>query len=109
MTIMDLTILHGRYDIAQYIYKKLSNKDLKTAEEYEKLAQNYYLRYVNYELIIEGVKNGKPMNEIGDFLTRPQTPNNGDEEDEEVCCCCCPLSFFVWKPDYKKKSSKENP
>ena len=111
LTIMDLTILHGRYDIAQYIYSKLSNKELKTAEDYEKLAQNYFLRYVNYELIIDGVKNGKSMGEIGDFLTRPQVTNDG-EEDDEVCCCCCPYSFFVWQPAYKKKSGKsvkENP
>ena len=77
---MDLTILHGRYNIAQYIYARVSNKQLKTAEEYESIAKKYHLRYINYDIVIQGIKNGKSVDEVEDLSTRPLVTIDTDED-----------------------------
>ena len=77
---MDLTILHGRYNIAQYIYARVSNKQLKTVEEYESIANKYHLRYINYDIVIQNIKNGKSVDEVGDFSTRPLVTIDTDED-----------------------------
>jgi ankyrin repeat protein len=107
LTMMDLAILHGRYDAATYIYNLLVNKEVKSAEEYEQVAKKYFLKYVNYEMFIEAIKNGKPQNEAGDFLTRPMTPVD-TEKEEEVCCGCCPLAWFVYRPQHKKPKVEQS-
>jgi hypothetical protein len=76
---IDLTILHGRYESALYIYNLLSNKTIKTAQEYETLAKKYSLRYINYPIFIEALTSGKPIEEVPDFLTKQTT--EGDSED----------------------------
>lgn len=58
---IDLAVLHGRYDSATYIYNLLSNKTLKKPEEYAQVAKKYSLRYVNYPVFIDGVVNGKSI------------------------------------------------
>ena len=107
LTIMDLALLHGRYNIAQYIYARLNNKELKTPDEYQHIAQKYYLRYVNYEMMIEGIKNGKLVTQIGDISARPILSIDTEEEEEEQSCCCCPYSFFEWKYEPKRKERSE--
>ena len=109
LTIIDLAVLHGRYEIAEYIFNLLEVKDLKTAEEYDKIAKKYYLRYVNYEMVIQGLKEGKSAKELGDFEIRPLTPIDSDEEEEEdLCCwCCCPMKWFTAERREKKGKKKE--
>lgn len=48
MTVIDYGILHGRYESALIVYNFLTNKTLKTVEEYEKLAKKHNIRYYNY-------------------------------------------------------------
>ena len=95
LTIIDLALLHGRYNIAQYIYARLNNKELKTPDEYQHIAQKYYLRYVNYEMMIEGIKNGKLVTQIGDISARPILSIDTEEEEEEQSCCCCQTALVV--------------
>lgn len=61
LNIIDLTVLHGRYEAATYIFKLISDKTLKTPEQYSATAKKYHLRYVNYPLFIEGVIKGKSI------------------------------------------------
>ena len=109
LTIIDLAILHGRYDISQYIFSRLSSQNLKTSDEYQQIAQKYFLRYVNYDMMIEGLTSCTPADKLGDILTRPIIPKD-EEEQEEICCWCCfPISVFEWKNKGKKaeKSGQE--
>ena len=59
LTMMDLTILHGRYKMASYLYEIVSDKKLKTAKDYGEFSQKYFLRYVNYPVFIGGILSGK--------------------------------------------------
>ena len=71
LSIIDLTILHGRFEIARYLYDRLTSKTLKTPEEYDLVAKKFYMRYVNYEVFISGIVEGKSEKETGDYLTKP--------------------------------------
>jgi|JI9StandDraft_1071089.scaffolds.fasta_scaffold126973_2 hypothetical protein len=105
LTMIDLTVLHGRYDSGTYIYNLLTDKTLKTPEEYSAIAKKYYLRYVNYPMFIEGIEKSKTAEEVGDFLIKPIKADTDDDED--ACCCSC-FSFMFSKVE-EKSSKGQNP
>lgn len=65
-------MLHGKYEIAVYIYSYLTDKTLQKVEFYEALAKKYHIRYINYPMFIEGLQSGKSIKDVGDFLTKPK-------------------------------------
>lgn len=106
LTMMDLTILHGRYNAAEYLYNRVTKKELKSPDEYEQMAKKYFLRYVNYPVVIEGITSGKSVVEVGDFLTRPV--KTVDPDDMETCCWCCVCPWFGSQKSEKEKEKSSD-
>lgn len=54
---IDFAILGGHYSIARYLYPKLTekNKILRKAVEYERIGSKFKYRYVNYQMLLEGL------------------------------------------------------
>jgi hypothetical protein len=52
--------LAGFYEAALIVYEKMKTHDLKEATEYEIMGKKYQYRYVNYEIIINSLKNNTP-------------------------------------------------
>lgn len=50
----------------------MKTHDLKEAAEYEIMGKKYQYRYVNYEIIINSLKNSTPEENVPDFLTKPK-------------------------------------
>lgn len=58
-TCIDFAILGGHYEIGHYIFNRIDHKlkNLRNVKEYELLGKKYMYRYVNYEMVIEGLVN----------------------------------------------------
>lgn len=56
---IDYAILLGFYEIALFLYRTTTNKQLKVAEEYEGAKKELKVgRYVNFAIVLEGLQKG---------------------------------------------------
>lgn len=72
---IDYSILAGFYDNASFLYP-ISDKELKSAEEYRAIADKFRYRYVNYQMFIDGLREGTPEDEMPDFTKKHKKTYN---------------------------------
>lgn len=63
----------GFYDICQLIYKKLTvdqKSEIQDPETYAQLSKKYAYRYVNYQVLLEGLVLNKDISEMPNFLKK---------------------------------------
>jgi ankyrin repeat protein len=60
---IEYAILPGFYEIATILFQRMSNQQKQSAiqdpQNYEALGKKYAYRYVNYQLMLEGIVIGK--------------------------------------------------
>lgn len=54
---IEYCILAGYYDQVYYLYPMMTDKTLKSAEEYSIIGKKFNYRYVNYEVFMEALQN----------------------------------------------------
>ena len=58
LTALDYAILQGNYECAEEIYGRLKVTKPKSSYEYFDLAHKSKYRYVDYEIVVEGLEKG---------------------------------------------------
>lgn len=72
MTALDYAVLQGNYDCATQLLKKVRVTKLKNPYEYFNIAYKHKYRWVDYEIIVDGLEKGIPRENLRDFLKKPK-------------------------------------
>ena len=60
LTALDYAILQGNYECAQEINKRVKVTKMKNPYEYFEICYKYKYRWVDYEIIVDGIEKGIP-------------------------------------------------
>jgi ankyrin repeat protein len=72
---IDYSILAGFYQNAHYLYP-LSDKLLKSPEEYKVIAQKFHYRYTDFNIFLNGLRESIAPQYMEDFSTKPKKEFN---------------------------------
>lgn len=72
LTALDYAILQGNYECAKELNHKAKLTQPKNPFEYFSIAHKYKYRFVDYEIVVDGIMKGIPEDNIRDFLTKPK-------------------------------------
>ena len=61
LTALDYAILQGNYECAQELHKKVKITSPKNPFEYFNIAHKYKYRWVDYEIVVDGLVKGIPL------------------------------------------------
>lgn len=65
LSVIDVAILDGHYQIAQYIYNsRYYSRCIKTVQEYAHIGKIFQYRYVDYDLLVNALVSGISAQEI---------------------------------------------
>ena len=67
---VEYAILGGFYETALTIYERMKNKDLKNFLDYEELGQNFFYRYVNYNIFLKNLTKQIDPDNVPNFLVK---------------------------------------
>lgn len=72
LTALDYAILQGNYECAMQINRKVKVTKVKNPFDYFNIAYTYKYRFVDYEIIVDGLQKRIPLENLRDYLTKPK-------------------------------------
>jgi hypothetical protein len=72
LTALDYAVLQGNYECAMEVSKKVKVTHLKNPYEYFSISYKYKYRWLDYEIIVDGLEKGVPRESLADFTTKPK-------------------------------------